>query len=228
MVLNSLKFKSLIVSCQSEEGDPFNTPMGVSLFAKAAEMGGACGIRSEGIDKTKMILSTVNLPVIGLVKTKYPDGTVCITRRFEEVRNLIRIGCGIIAVDGTNRKLESMTGPEFIQEVKHRFDCVVVADISSCEEGVESARAGADYIATSLSGYIRPHQKTSGPFDDPDFDLVRELLMNVSLPILAEGRISSAAQAKKMIELGAWAVVIGTAITRPRLIVQNIVNQIYK
>lgn len=221
---SNIKEKILIISCQAEGSDPFNSPKGVSLFAKAAELGGASAIRSEGIAKTKMILKTVNIPVIGLVKSKFPDQSVCITRSLRSVEALVRIGCKIIAIDGTFRKKGNFTGPEFINFVVNKFDCKVMADISSVEEALECHDAGAHYIGTTLSGYV-PGQKPSS-HDEPDYELVSKLVSLKLSPIIAEGRIQNGEQAKKLIDLGVWAVVIGTAITRPRLVVQKIVNQI--
>ena len=70
----------MIVSCQAEGNDPFNAnPEYMALFAKAAEMGGAIGIRTQGIEKLQAIKRATELPVIGLLKSRFPDGTVCIT-----------------------------------------------------------------------------------------------------------------------------------------------------
>jgi N-acylglucosamine-6-phosphate 2-epimerase len=99
-IISKLKH-GLIVSCQAEGDSPFNSPEGVTMFAKSAISGGADGIRSEGIEKTKMILESVNVPVIGLIKSKFDDGSVKITGSFSDIDDLSFIGCPIIAVDGT-------------------------------------------------------------------------------------------------------------------------------
>jgi N-acylglucosamine-6-phosphate 2-epimerase len=215
---------SLIVSCQAEGNDPFNSPYGVSLFARAAEMGGAGAIRSEGIAKTGMILKKVNIPVIGLVKGKYPDNSVCITRNISNIESLIKIGCRLIAIDGTFRIKNNLSGPEFIQFIKQRFDCNIVADISTEQEAIECHSAGADYIATTLSGYT-PETFKKG-IHNPDFELVSSLAKNRIPKIIAEGRVQNFTHAKRMIQAGAWAVVIGTSITRPRIVIQRIVQQL--
>jgi N-acylglucosamine-6-phosphate 2-epimerase len=214
-IFNLIK-RGLIVSCQAEGDDPFNSPEAVTLFAKAAVMGGAVGIRSEGIEKTKFILREVNVPVIGLLKSKFEDGYVRITGSFDNVEQLIKTGCQIIAVDGTFRKREGLRGPEFISEIKKRFDIVIMADISTYAEGVACVDYGADCISTTLSGYT-PDTKYY-PMDKPDFDIIEKLVKDVSIPIIAEGRINRPEQASGMIARGAWSVVVGTAITRPRII----------
>jgi N-acylglucosamine-6-phosphate 2-epimerase len=222
-IIEQLKNK-LIVSCQAEGDSPFNSPEGVTMFAKAAVMGGAAGIRSEGIEKTKMILKNVNVPVIGLVKSKFEDGSVRITGRLKDVENLLAIGVHIIAIDGTFRKRENLCGPEFIKKVKSEFNCVVLADIATLDEALECEKAGADIITTTLNGYTPEtvNDKTKAP----NFDLVKSLIKKISKPIIAEGRINTPEAAAKMIEIGAFAVVVGTAITRPQIITNWFVEAI--
>jgi len=212
--------KSLIISCQAEGDDPFNTPEGVSLFARAAEMGGAYGIRSEGLEKTKKIIESVNIPVIGLIKSSFSDGSGCITGSFEDVQNLITIGCEIVAIDGTNRLRDNnLAGPDYIKKIKTRLDCSVMADISTVNEAKLCSLAGADYISTTLNGYTPETYKDNN--GKPNFFLVKQITRVVSTPVFAEGRISTPEQAQKMINLRTYGVVVGTAITRPRLIVKN-------
>ncbi|MBV6511791.1 MAG: putative N-acetylmannosamine-6-phosphate 2-epimerase [Ignavibacteriaceae bacterium] len=206
----------LIVSCQSEGDDPFNSPEGVTLFAKAAVMGGAVGIRSRDIDKTEMIVKSVSVPVIGLTKSKFEDGYVRITGSFREFEEIMKTGIHMAAVDGTFRQREGLTGPEFIHELKKRYPLPVMADIATIEEGIACADAGADCISTTLSGYT---PETSGKkLSGPDFDLLEELVRKVTIPVIAEGRINTPSDAGRMIALGAFAVVAGTAITRPRMV----------
>lgn len=210
-----LKHK-LIVSCQATEGDPFDKPEYVALFAKAAQYGGAAGIRSQGIEKTKKIVESVPLPVIGLVKSRFPDSSVLITGTFRDVENLIAAGCAMVAVDGTLRKRDGYTGPAFIDEIKKRYDIPVMADTALYEEGIACAHAGADCVSSTLSGYTP--ETIHYPKDKPDFLLVEKLSADLDIPVIAEGRIHSPAHATEMIRHGAWAVVVGTAITRPGII----------
>lgn len=206
----------IIVSCQATEGDPFDKPEYVALFAKAALSGGAAAIRSQGIAKTKMIVDNIPLPVIGLIKSKFPDGSVLITGSFKDVEDILTTGCHIIAVDGTLRDRENLSGPSFISEIKKRYNTIVMADISTYEEGILCAGAGADCLSSTLSGYTP--ETSHYPNDVPDFDLVSRLSDKVNIPVIAEGRIHTPDQAVEMIHLGAWAIVVGTAITRPAII----------
>ncbi len=208
----------LIVSCQAEGDDPFNTPEGVTLFARTAEMGGACAIRSQGLEKTRQIIKNVQLPVIGLLKTKFPDGTVCITREWDGILALRDLGVAMVAVDGTQREYDNMTGPQFIQRIKMELNIPVMADIATEAEAIAAANAGADCVSTTLNGYTP--ETAASKTHDPNYDLVTVLSQKLApLPVIAEGRVSAPEQAAQMIRNGAWAVVVGTAITRPRMIV---------
>lgn len=214
-LIQSLKNK-LIVSCQAEGDSPFNSPEGVTMFAKAAVLGGASAIRSEGIAKTKMILENVGVPVIGLIKSKFEDGSVRITGSFKDVKDLLSIGVHIIAIDGTFRKRENISGPEFINKVKKEFDCIVMADIAKEDEAIACAQAGADLVSTTLNGYTP--DTLSDKIKSPNFDLVEALVKKIQIPVIAEGRINTPQDAKRMIDLGAHSIVVGTAITRPHII----------
>lgn len=216
----------MIVSCQAEGDDPFNAnPEYMALFARAAEMGGAIGIRTQGIEKLKAIKRATKLPVIGLLKSQFPDGTVCITGSFNEVEQLIAAGSDIVAIDGTFRKREGFSGPEFIKEVKNRYGCIVLADIATYAEAKSCEEAGADCVSTTLNGYT---PDTLQFHDGPNYDVLKECVDRLTVPVFAEGRYNTPAEAGKAMELNAYAVISGTAITRPRVITQWFVNEIKK
>lgn len=216
----------LIVSCQADGNEPFNRPEYLLLFAKAALNGGASGIRTEGYEKTKYIKQNVSVPVIGLKKSKFIDGTVRITGSIEEVEKLMETGCDIIAVDGTFREREGLNGPLFITEIKKRFPCQIMADISTYSEGIACYDYGADCISTTLSGYTPDTQML--PKDEPDYKLVSKLSKSIPIPVIAEGKINQPKFAKHMLEYGAWAVVVGTAITRPHTVTNWFVEEMKK
>ena len=187
------------------------------MFAQLAEQNGAAAIRSEGAAKTREIVERVSVPVIGLVKSQFSDGTVCITGSFQAVEALLKTGCAVVAIDGTLRSRptpdEAYTGPQFIREVKHRYNCIVMADISTEEDAKACVEAGADCLSTTLSGYTP--ETANLPGDRPNLDLLARLADSYELPVIAEGRFNSPDWAAQAIANGAWSVVVGSAITRP-------------
>lgn len=224
-LLRSLRGQ-VIVSCQAEGDDPFNAPDKVALFAIAASMGGAGGIRAEGIEKIKAIRRAVDLPVIGLSKSSFGDGYVRITGSMREVAGLVSAGCEIVAVDGTFREREGMTGPEFLSRAVREYPgTTFLADIATFEEAEACEEAGAHCVSTTLSGYT-PGTLTDSP--GPDFALIGEASRRLSVPVFAEGRINTPADAARAVGLGAYAVIAGTAITRPRVVTRWYVEAVGK
>ena len=224
-ILDQLK-GGMIVSCQSEGEDPFNAdPYYMGLFAKAAEMGGAVGIRTQGIEKLKAIKQITDLPVIGLLKSQFPDGTVCITGSYKEVEDLLAAGSDIVAIDGTFREREGLDGPSFIKLVKERYGCVVLADIATCSEAKACEDSGADAISTTLNGYT---PETLSSVDGPNLYVLEEILGNVKIPVFAEGRYNKPEDAQIAMEMGAYGVISGTALTRPRVITKWFVDAVEK
>jgi len=226
-ILNQLQ-NQLIVSCQAEGNSPFNNPEDVAKFAICAEMGGAAGIRTEGIEKARAIRARVSLPLIGLVKTEFEDGSVRITGREKDVKDLMDAGCDMVAIDGTNRQREGMTGPEFIRTMKQKHNVLVMADIATFEQGLACAEAGADCLSTTLSGYT---PETSGnDLSGPDLELIKKLNEHFAgrIPVIAEGRYNTPELASQAIKAGAWAIVTGSAITRPQVITKWFYDAIKK
>ncbi len=216
----------MIVSCQAEGDDPFNAnPAYMALFAIAAEMGGAVGIRTQGLEKLKAIKRAVKLPVIGLLKAQFPDGTVRITGSYKEVEELIAAGSDIVAIDGTFREREGLDGPNFIKSVKQKYGCVVLADIATCAEAKACEAAGADAISTTLNGYT---PDTLSKVEGPNLYVLEEVLKSVKIPVFAEGRYNTPADAQVAMEMGAYGVISGTALTRPRVITKWFVDAVNK
>lgn len=224
-LLKKIKGK-LIVSCQALEGEPLYIKDGtiMPLMAKAAKQAGAVAIRTNGKRDVVEIKKEVNLPIIGLIKKQYGDFPQYITVTMKEIDDLVEAGSDIIALDCTMReRVDGKTINEFIEEIKEKYPKILLmADISTYEEGVNAQNAGVDMVGTTLSGYT-PYSKK---IDGPDFELVEKLAKNLKIPVIAEGRIHEPKQAKKMLEIGAFSVVVGGAITRPLEIAQRFVNEI--
>jgi len=215
----------LVVSCQSEEGNPFHGPEYMARFARAAELGGAVGIRAKEPD-IRAIKQMCTLPVLGIDKV-YFDGLpgqgfeVYITPRFEDAQRIAAAGAGLIALDATPRpRPGGETVEEIIRRIKEELKLPVMADISTVEEAVAAEAMGADLVATTLSGYTSYAPRGEGP----DWRLLEAIIRAVKVPVIAEGGITAPAEARRAIDMGAWAVVIGSAITRPIEITKRFVK----
>ncbi len=209
----------LIVSCQAEEGSPFNSPQFIAAFAKAAELGGAVGVRVRDCENVRAVAEVTDLPIIGLTKGQFESGGVLVTPTKDDVLRLVDSGADIIAFDATSRRRPGgMSGIDFLRSLRCSITCPLLADISNLGEGLSAADEGADFVATTLAGYVEelPTSKY-----EPDYPLIKELASRTKTPVIAEGRIWSPAQAKKAANCGAFAVCIGTAITRPVDIVRR-------
>ncbi len=212
--------QGVIVLCHAEGDEPFNFPDYIAAFARAAEMGGAAGIRVQGVDNVLSVRKAVNLPIIGIIRGNYPDGWALITPDVSDVVDLVEAGADLVALDATRRvRPNGMDGMSFLNLVRRRTDVPIIADISTLEEGIRASELGADLIATTLSGYTPYTEDLVDNF--PDFNLIERLTAEIQTPIIAEGRIWSPSEAAHAIKCGAYAVVVGSAITRPRVITQR-------
>ena len=166
-----------------------------------------------------------NIPVIGLTKPdKLPENwksVVYITPGLKEVRELIDADADVIAFDGTQRQRPDGSNLKGIIDLIHSANKLAMADISTYEEGINAANLGADIISTTLAGYTIESENS---LDTPDFDLLEKLVKNINKPIFLEGRVWYPEEVKKAFQLGAHAVVIGSAITRPHLITKRFIE----
>ncbi|WP_106766194.1 N-acetylmannosamine-6-phosphate 2-epimerase [Paenibacillus faecalis] len=216
--------QGLIVSCQALEDEPLHGAETMAKMARAAQIGGAVAIRANGIQDITSIKKTTKLPIIGIIKREYRGSDVYITPTLREVQELMEAGVDLVALDATLRarpngeKLESL-----IAYMKERGQ-KVMADISTLDEGIYAASLGVDCVSTTLSGYT-PYSPQK---DDPDCDLVMEAVKRLPIPVLAEGKIHTPAQAAQMLKFGAHAVVVGSAITRPQLITKRYAAEMKK
>lgn len=212
----------LIVSCQAYPGDPMYGSKTMGQMAVAAEIGGAVGIRANGVSDINVIRQVTDLPIIGIIKKEYNDSDVYITPTKSELEILGATDIEIIALDGTERKRPGDNQlKEMINFIKNELGKLVMADVSTMAEGVAAESFGADIIAPTLSGYTESTKDIIGP----DWKLIEELVKRLHTPIIAEGKIMSEKEAVKAVEMGCHAVCVGTAITRPEAITKRFVNE---
>ncbi len=205
----------LIVSCQARVDEPLHGAQHMAAMARAAAAGGAVGIRANSPQDIAAIRQAVDLPIIGLWKDDLPGFSVRITPTVEHARWLAAAGTDIIAIDATARPHpDGLTLTERIAAIHNDTHHPILADVATLEEGIAAQQAGADLVAPTLAGYT----EYSPPREEPDFELIRQLAARLSVPVIAEGRIATPQQARRALTLGAFAVVVGGAITRPQQI----------
>ncbi|MBF1210084.1 MAG: N-acetylmannosamine-6-phosphate 2-epimerase [Gemella morbillorum] len=216
----------LIVSCQALPGEPLYREEGgvMCLMAQAAKNAGVKAIRAQGIVDIKQIKEQTNLPVIGIIKKSYPGYATYITATMDEVDKLVEAGSDIIALDCTKRERgDGKTPSEFVKEIKEKYpNIVLMADISNLEEAIEAEKAGVDFVGTTMNGYT-PYTTVSKKFDP---SLVKEIVKNVKIPVIAEGKIHEPKEAKAALEAGAHCMVVGGAITRPQEITSRFLAEL--
>jgi N-acylglucosamine-6-phosphate 2-epimerase len=195
----------LVVSVQAAPGTPLDAPAHIAAMARAAALGGAAGIRAVEVSAVK---AAVALPVIGLRKRRVEGSEVYITPTLEDARAVAAAGADIVAVDATLRPR-----PDGVELAALVVDVPVpvLADVDCFEAGIAAREAGAAAVATTLAGYTDAGAAAAGP----DLELVSALASELDCPIFAEGRIATPGQARAAFDAGAFAVVVGTAITDP-------------
>ncbi len=214
----------LIVSCQALEEEPLHSPFIMGKMALAAKDGGASGIRANSVTDIQAIKKEVTLPIIGIIKREFDHSDVRITPTIEEVTALYNEGVDVIAFDATKRlRPDGLTLEQFIKQIKESCPGQeFMADVSTLDEAKRAHELGIDIIATTLVGY------TDYTVGHEPLKVLGEIIKSVPARIIAEGNINSPYKAKKALELGAYAVVVGSAITRPQLITKQFINEMIK
>lgn len=200
----------LVVSVQAYPGEPMRDPDTMARIAQAAVLGGAAGIRAQGLADVQLIAQTVEVPVVGL--WKFGQDGVFITPTLRHAVAVAQAGAHVVALDGTRRdRPDGLTLAQTVAGLRAESDALVMADCGSLDDALAASDAGVDVIGTTLAGYTGERPRTVGP----DLELLDEILAHLELPVVVEGRVHTPAQAAEAVARGAFSVVVGTAITHP-------------
>ena len=220
-MLDQIKGK-LVISCQALPGEPLHSPMIMGRMALAAKNAGAAGIRAQGVADIIEIKQVTGLPVIGIIKRNYPDSEVFITATKKEVQELLGTDCEMIALDATIRPRPNGELLQDLLDQIHAANRLAMADCSTVEEAKIAEEMGFDCVSTTLAGYTSYSTQTSGP----DVELVKQLVKDCQIPVIAEGKIHTPEQLKEIMNLGVYSAVVGGAITRPQEIAQRFIAKL--
>lgn len=209
----------LIVSCQAYPGEAMSASGTMALMAQAVVVGGAAAVRLQGIANIRAAAAALDVPIIGLLKDGQDE--VFITPTLTAALAVVEAGADIVAIDGTRRpRPDGLSLAETVAGLRSASDVLIMADCGSLEDALAAEQAGVDILGTTLSGYTGERPPTPGP----DLELVALLAAECELPVIAEGRIRSPADAAAAIAVGAWSVCVGTAITHPSTIAARFVQ----
>lgn len=218
---------TIIVSCQATPGEPLymKDQSMMYLMARAAKQAGAKMIRTSSVRDIVEIKEETGLPVIGLIKREYPGYTGRITMTMREVDECMEALADIVSIDCTDcTRGDGLTPPEFLRQVKAKYpNIIIMADCATLEEAVAAYEAGADLVGSTMNGYTAATAHCKG---DPNYELVEQMVAALPCPVIAEGRVHTPEQARRMLEIGAWAIVVGGAITRPLEIATRFMNAV--
>lgn len=200
----------LIVSCQAPSDSPMHNPVVIAAIAQTAIKQGAVGVRLDTPTHVQAVRDQTTTPIIGLWKQQVPGFDVYITPQFYHAQAIAQAGADIIAIDATCRdRPDGETLESLIARIHHELGKPVMADVDTLEAAIAAAKVGANLIGTTLYGYTAATKHQT----PPGFALLAQIVGAIDVPIICEGGIASPQMARQALDLGAYAVVVGTAIT---------------
>jgi len=223
--IQNLKSKiqnGLIVSCQAPANSPLARPEIIAAFAETAEQNGAFGVRIDSPEHIIAVKQAVKLPILGIWKIVTNSSDVYITPTFNAAKEIAAAGADVIAIDATLRQRPNgEILSEIVSRIKEELHLPVMADVSTLEEGLDAVEtAGVDFVGTTLSGYTNGTKHLV----KPDFELVKRLAERLNVPVICEGRLRSPEDVRRAFDCGAFAVVVGGAITGIDQLVQRFIS----
>lgn len=207
----------LIVSCQAPPASPLHDPYVIARLALTAERYGAGGVRIDSPAHIAAARALCAVPLVGLHKQVHEGSPVYITPTVAAAEGVIEAGADIVAVDATGRHRPHGERLSDVIGAIRANGRIVLADVATEAEGLRAADLGADLVATTLSGYTEDSVRLPGP----DLALVERLATATGLPIVCEGRVRSVADLREAFRAGAYAVVVGGAITGVDVLVRH-------
>ncbi|SHJ95063.1 N-acylglucosamine-6-phosphate 2-epimerase [Clostridium amylolyticum] len=214
----------LIVSCQARVGWAMYGSEIMAAFAKAAKEGGAIGIRATGADNIAAIKKVVNLPIIGINKEWHDGCDVYITPTYKSAEAILKTGIDIIALDATSRKRpNNEMFEDIVGKIRENYpNVLIMGEVSTVQEAKNILPLNLDIISTTLSGYT----EDTKDIREANIKLIEDIVAITDTPVIAEGKINTEEEAIRALKAGAYAIVIGTAITRPEIITKKYVDKI--
>lgn len=221
VVIQSLQ-GGLVVSCQAPPESPLHEPSVIAAIAHASVLQGAVGVRIDTPAHVKAVRQRVNVPIIGLWKRQLAGSEVYITPQFVHAEAIALAGADMIAIDATLRsRPEGETVKSLIQKIHDDLGKPVMADVDTLEGAIAAVEARADIVGTTLYGYTAETRHLK----PPGFDLLKQLVAQLDVPVVCEGGIATPQMLRQALDLGAYTVVVGTAITGIDLLVQAYVAE---
>lgn len=222
----SMSIKSLhhglIVSCQAPVDSPLYEPNIIAAIAQAAVNNGAVGVRIDTPAHISAVRDRLKVPIFGLWKQVIADSDVYITPQFHHASAVAKAGADIIAIDATIRNRPGgETVNDIITRIHQELGKLVMADVDTIEAADAAVKAGADIVGTTLFGYTGATKHLS----PPGWELLKQMV-KLDIPAICEGGISSPEMARQALDLGAYAVVVGTAITGIDYLVKAYIKQL--
>jgi len=212
----------LIVSCQAPSHSPLAVPEIIAALARTAERNGAIGVRIDSPEHIRAVRQTVVVPILGIYKIVSASSEVYITPTFSAAEEIAAAGADVIAIDATwRRRPNGESLAEIVSRIKNELRLPVMADVSTLEEGLNAVEIlEVDLVGTTLSGYTEATRNLT----KPDFELVEKLAEKIAVPVICEGRLRSADDVRRAFDCGAFAVVVGGAITGIDALVEQFVS----
>ena len=125
---------------------------------------------------------------------------------------------------GKNGEVEQSAQDWYLAASEAIPEAIIFADVSNYDEAVNAVKLGADIVGPTLYGYTAETKHIENPDMRAFAQMCRDLKDEAY--VIMEGHIYTPEDAIKCLYLGAHAVVVGSAITRPHYITKRFTDLI--